>query len=463
MSDQNRPQDPNQPNVPPQVPSAGSPYGPPPGGYTSPGQQYGQPGQGGYQAPQQGFGQQPTGQGQPQYGQPGKGQTSYGQPGQDYGQPGQGQPQYGQQPSAGGYQAPGFAAGAASGGWGAPPPEQPKKSGSKIPLIIGGAVVLIIALVIGLMQLGRGNTPSGTGSPGSGASTTPASTGTGAASPTEAVQKYFDGLAAGDPEAIFALVRTDLPDRTFLTKEVLTAATQAAPITNVTINEGEITKYSGEVTADYTINDRTRTQKFNLSTRDGRWYLTTITARMYVKQLNPDLTGLTINGVAVPNDDSVDVFPGGYTLGTTSDTYALSEDSVVVESLSSPEGLYEIDTVLSKSGLNGFKSATKKLVSSCKKPGSLKNADCAINFRQPSGAKIKGSSIACTPSGTSSIDKMKPTVDATSQTARASISVKFSCKMQATNGTRYTGTSYMFSVYGTSSDSGSWTASAERP
>jgi len=323
-------------------------------------------------------------------------------------------------------------------------------------------VVLIVVLIIALMQLGRGTTPSGTGTPGTGGATSPASTGTGAGSPTEAVQKYFDGLAASNPDAIFNLVRSDLPDRTFLTKEVLTAATQAAPITNVKITEGEITKYSGEVSADYTINDRTRTQKFNLTTRDGRWYLMTITARMYVKQLNPTVTGLTLNGVAVPDEDSVDVFPGGYTLGTTSNTYALSEDSVIVESLSSPEDLYEIDTVLSKAGQDGFKSATKKLVNSCKKPGGLKNADCGINFRQPSGVKIRASSVACTPSGTSSIDKMKTSVDPTTLTSNGRIEVKFNCRMQATNGARYKGTSYLFSVYGTNSESG-WKASAERP
>ena len=47
-------------------------------------------------------------------------------------------------------------------------------------------------------------------------------------------------------------------------------------------------------------------------------------------------TGLTVNGVAVPGDaDSIDVFPGGYTLASTSKVYAFSEDKVVVESLTS--------------------------------------------------------------------------------------------------------------------------------
>jgi len=118
--------------------------------------------------------------------------------------------------------------------------------------------------------------------------------------------------------------------------------------------------------------------------------------------------------------------------------------------------------VLTKQGLDGFKAATKKLVASCTKPGSLQNDACNIHFRQPSGARIKGSSIICTPSGTASIDKMKATVDARDLTARSPLAVKFSCRMRATNGSAFKGTQYLFYVYGSKGSSG-WKASGERP
>lgn len=138
-----------------------------------------------------------------------------------------------------------------------------------MPLIIGGAVVLIVALVFGLMQLGRGGTPTTGGTPGGTdpSATATQGTGVGAGSATDAVQKYFDALAASDPDAIFALVRGDLPDRTFLTKEVMTAAVQANLITNLQVTELESSTYSAQVQASYTINDRTQTEKFYVSNR----------------------------------------------------------------------------------------------------------------------------------------------------------------------------------------------------
>ena len=129
-------------------------WGPPPGAYPGqqpaeqqpyPGQPYstqqgyaGQPGhgqgygqQGGYA--QQGYAQQ--GYAQPGYGQPGYGQPGYGQPG--YGQPGYGQPGYGRP----GYGQPGY-------GQGYPPlPDVDRaRRRSRLPLLIGGIVLALLAV-----------------------------------------------------------------------------------------------------------------------------------------------------------------------------------------------------------------------------------------------------------------------------------------------------------------------------
>ncbi|MFT3860086.1 hypothetical protein [Micropruina sp.] len=445
MTDPNRPQDPGQPNNP-QVPSAGSPYAAP-GSYPAPGQQpYGQPG----------FGEQPI-QGSPGYGP----QAGFGQ--QPAGQPGYGQPGYGQPTTP--IQAPGAGAGAPPpSGWGqAPvPPGQPAaKSGNKMPLLIGGAVILVIALIVGLMQMfNRQGTSAGT-TPSDGATASQGS-GVGAGTAMEVVQKYFDGLAASDPEAIFALTRGDLPDRTFLTKEVMTAASQSAPITDVQLTETKASTYSSEVSASYTISGRSQTQKFHVSSRDNAWYLTTITESLYVKSLSPADIGLTVNGVAVPDVDSIDVFPGGYTLGTTSKVFALSDDKIVVESLSSSSDIYDIKVGLSDASLKDFKAATTELVNSCKKPGSLTRDDCGIRFRQPTGDKAKISTIACKASGTNSINRLKPTLDTSDMTVSASLSISWTCTMSGSKG-KYRGYASLVRVYGTLSDDGTWTVSGEKP
>ncbi|MFT3971403.1 MAG: hypothetical protein QM695_14275 [Micropruina sp.] len=446
MTDSNRPNDPGPPEQNPQVPSAGSPYGPPGGGPSG----YGQPGQ----QPPGGYGQPPAyGYGQPSAPNPGQA------PAPGFTAPGFNQPVGGQP----GYQSPG-GPGAPAPGWGTPPPPpgQQAKPGNKIPLIIGGAVVVVIALVIGLMQLGRNSQTTGTPGTGSPSAQPSQGGGVGAGSAKETVQKYFDALAVSDPDAIFGLVRGDLPDRTLLTKEVMTAAVQANPITNLTLTELESTNYSTDVQADYTINGRTQTEKFYVSSRDGRWYLTKIAARVSVRSLSPADTGLTVNGVPVGDVEAIEVFPGGYTLGSTSDTFTFSKTKLVVESLSSSSSVYDIKVQLSDSALKSFRAATRSLVNSCKKPGSLKNARCSINFREPTGTKARPSTIACTPSGMNSIDRMKPTLDSTDMTVRGSLSVSFTCTMKGTNGRSYRGYESLVAVYGQKSGS-DWKVSGERP
>ncbi|MFT4296075.1 MAG: hypothetical protein QM582_11760, partial [Micropruina sp.] len=351
----------------------------------------------------------------------------------------------------------------APGGWTPAPPPGQKKSGNKMPLIIGGAAVVIIALVVGLMQLGNRNTGT-TGTPATATASPSAGQGGGVGSPgaVEAVQKYFDGLAAADPEAIFNLVRGDLPDRTFLTKEVLAAAVQANPITNLKLTELESSKYSAQVEAEYTINARTQRQKFYLSAQDNRWYLSDIAARLSVKSLSPTDTGLTVNGVPVGDVDAIEVFPGGYTLGSTSDTYTFSKTAVVVEGLSSSTDIYQIKVQLSDAALKDFRDATRKLVNSCKKPGSMKNDRCGIYFRQPSGDTIKNDTIACTPSGMNSIDRMKPTLDSSDMSVRGSLSISFKCTMKSKKSRSYRGFDALVAVYGQKAASG-WTVSAQRP
>ncbi len=134
-------------------------YGRPPqqGGHGQQGDQgqpqqpWGQPAQqGSYGQPMPGYGQQPEqgGWGQPpQQGSYGQATPGYGQPQQPWGQqPQQGSygrptPGYGQQPEQGGY---GQQAPYGQSPFGA----APAKRGSKLPLIIGGVVALVVVVVL---------------------------------------------------------------------------------------------------------------------------------------------------------------------------------------------------------------------------------------------------------------------------------------------------------------------------
>ena len=62
---------------------------------------------------------------------------------------------------------------------------------------------------------------------------------------------------------------------------------------------------------------------------------------------SPADTGLTVNGIAVGDVDAIEVFPGGYTLASTGDTYTFSKTKVVVEGLIASTNVYSIRVQLS--------------------------------------------------------------------------------------------------------------------
>lgn len=163
---------PGQPGQPEQ-PYGSQPYGQP--GQPASGQGYGQQSPG-YGQPQQGYGQQSPsyGQSQPAYGQPEQSPPGYDQTQPAYGQSqpgyGQSQPGYGQQQQGYGQQ-PGYSQqspyGAPPGGSGPYPGGQPPAK-SKLPIIIGAAVLAVALLVAGILifQRGRGDDPGPTTGPG---------------------------------------------------------------------------------------------------------------------------------------------------------------------------------------------------------------------------------------------------------------------------------------------------------
>ncbi|MFC0452093.1 DUF4333 domain-containing protein [Rhodococcus jostii] len=151
MSGPYGPNDPNGQWAQGQQPGQGNPdqtggqYGAPQYGQQPPAQPWGQPGPGQPQQPgQPQWGQHPQQPGQPQWGQqPQPGQLGQPGPGQWGQQPQPGQPQWGQQPGQ-------------PQQWGPAPGQQqwgqPPSSGkSKLPLIIGGVVALLVIVGIALV------------------------------------------------------------------------------------------------------------------------------------------------------------------------------------------------------------------------------------------------------------------------------------------------------------------------
>ena len=435
------------PQAGPQAPYGQAAYGPAgaPGPYgQAPQPPYGQA------APQPGYGHAAYGQapaGQPPYGQAPSGQPPYGQApyGQaPYGQGSPGQPPYGQPPAGATPYPQGFAA---------PPPAGPGGRGAgrgqRPGLVIGAGVAVTALAVAGIFAAGqlRGATPT----PGG---TTTAASEPAPASPGDAVRAYFDAIARGDSVTARGLLLDAPVDDRLLTDEAMRAAALAAPITDLTVTDPATPGgFSAEIDVAYSIGGRDVSKTMTVVKDGNLWRLATGTATARLATLRPDEIGLTINGVAVTSDN-VDLFPGGYTLGTTNPTFALSPKSFVVEGPSTPPDLYSAKVSLSSAALKGVQSAAKAAFAKCLSARhNLVDAKCGVNFLKPPGERVAKNAVSCTvKSGRASVDKAKFKLDSTDfDVATARITTRLSCIVRASDGDRYIGYRSLFEAMATRS------------
>lgn len=200
------------------------------------------------------------------------------------------------------------AAGQRPDGWGTPPvpPGRPEKS-SRTPLIVG------MTQLVNRTCICTGGTPVS-------ASPNPStSIDVGARSATGIVQKYFYGPAASGRRGDHRPgprqpARSHVPDQ------------GVAGLRS--------TKYSAEIQAD----SRSTGLRLQTSSSPARQCAVPDHHHGVAVREGPQSrhTGLTVNGVAVPaGPRSIDVFPGRHALGTTCESFAMSGDTVIVESLGS--------------------------------------------------------------------------------------------------------------------------------
>jgi hypothetical protein len=369
-------------------------------GQGQPGQ--GQPGQG---QPGQGQPGQP-GQGQPGFGGPGYGGPSYGQPG--YGQPGQ-QPGRPGQPGQGvpGQGAPGQGApGQGAPGQGAPgqppsgpygpygqpggpggPGQGPKKSSAK-PLIIVGAVVLVIILGVvgGLALVNRGQTaddpvsdPSSTEAP----STKKAS---------DAVKAYLDALAANNADQALAL-GTDTPaDKTFLTTAMLEASSKEGAITDVNVPEVD-DEYAYKVAASYKIGDQAVNEDFSVEKSGDDWKVRETYVDLNLSYARNRTLPMLINGTAVKTDKIL-LFPGTYTFTTGSKWVDYgTENKLFISGPTDYPSASGLKPTITEQGYNEVVKQGKAKLNACLKQAKLAPSGCPNRVRANSGQKVTESSV----------------------------------------------------------------------
>lgn len=391
---------PPQPGTPYGQPGPANPYGPPPGQQPP---TYGP-------VPQGPYGVQP---GQPNpYGPPPGQPNPYGPPGQPnpYA-PGQPNP-YGPNPY-----------GPAAAGFGRPGGVRKK---SKLPLVLVAAgVALLLVVGIAVAALTGRDKDSADDPVGSGASSAPQ-----ADLPSDAVRGYLQALADLDADRAVGYLEDDPADKTFLTKEVLTASAKTAAISDV--NVPEVTdKYAYKVASTYKLGDRSVTEDYNVSEVGGSWKLSRAVTEIDLSYLRDDTLTMLINGTAVVND-KISLFPGHYVFTTDNAYVSYGAKNTLTLTGPSDYDSPQLTPTLSADGKAAFVKATKKAFEKCLDEHKLRPKGCPNQIAEQKGQKFTESTVRWSVTNNpfknvrASIDSSDPT------TVSASFPVSYNFKGKAT-------------------------------
>jgi len=403
-------------------------------------------------------GQQPV-PGQPYGGQPYTGQQPM--PGQPYAtQPYPGQPYAAQQPYPGqqpyGPQGPVPPYGAAG-----QPPGKPKGKGALILGITGGVVVLA---VIASFLVPRNpvlpvtpQLPATTATVPSAPASVPASVPGATVTPVTqsdtaqaAVQGYLQAVSSGDSASAIAYAANPPMEQSLLTDELLAANQAVAPITDIAVTEGTGSDHQ-TVQAAYNLGGTPVSTTFEVTRVNGVWLLDAVAAPLPLDLSTIVGVDLTINGVQLLNINPT-VFPGRYTVATSSGWYKLSGGTVQVENATPSGGAPAATLALASSGVSAIRKAAQAKLNSCLKKNSLAPAGCGFGTYLPGNNKVRSSSINWrVVNGGTAMRKLTPSLDAP-DSAIAKVSVKTRVDCSSTNGRRWRGFSTVHYVYATLRD-----------
>lgn len=414
--------------------SDNNPYGGGPQGPYGPGQGPGGPQQGGVPQP----GPQQGGPG-PQQGAPGQGwgppaYPPQGQPGYPPQGPAQGQP-------GGGYAfgpfAPAGQPGQPYGPYGAPmqpgqpggPPAGPgPKRRSKLPIILGAALLALILLGVAVVALvGRTKatvTPPYSTQQQTDPAQSPSAPAGAATKASDAVNGYLQAVAAGKTAEATAYGVSEPTDKSLLNPKIVAESRRRAPITNISVPE-LADPYATTVPASYRVGKTQVNESFDVLKVGDSWKLSQTAARMDLIEAKSSLP-LLVNGVKI-NSNTAYALPGTYSFTSGHKYMNFGSKSVVtVKSPSDDPETYAIRPTISSSGRKAIVAATKKNFTSCLKKHSLSPKGCPFHLTD-GGYHIKKSSVRWKRTGSDPFKKPK----IYTYGAQASVTIKIKVSMKA--------------------------------
>jgi len=164
------------------------------------------------------------------------------------------------------------------------------------------------------------------------------------AAPDEPVQQFYQALVDGDAAAALALLDTKPASTTMLTNSVVAASQKQAPIKDITTTVESSSAEEATVAVSYTMGGKAVDQTVTVRKVDNVWKVVGGTATVDLTDIGTGSLPLALNGAvltapqppAEEEDDTkaepleVVLFPGSYTLTTTTRYVTLSDATFVV-------------------------------------------------------------------------------------------------------------------------------------
>jgi hypothetical protein len=326
------------------------------------------------------------------YGQPYPGAAAPGQQGQPYGGPQQPGPYPGGPPSYNAIPGAPYGPGPGTpGGPGGPGPYGPSAAGgagggkkSRLPLILVAAGVAFL-LVVGLTIAALRSSDDGSVATGP-ASTSSSEPPADAAKPTDAVRGFLEAVAASDGERAVSYLRTPPADLTFMSRPVLEASAEAAPLTEIDVPE-VTDEYISRVVARYKLGKQAVVEEFSVSETGGVWKITRGANEFDLSYQRDETLGLLINGVAV-DQDKVTLLPGTYAFTSNSKWVDYGDKATLTLTGPSDYTSPRLTPTLTKDAKAAFLKTTKAVLDKCLEQRKLAPKNCPNQTQARENQKI---------------------------------------------------------------------------
>ena len=251
-----------------------------------------------------------------------------------------------------------------------------------------------------------------------------------AKTPAAAVEGYLNALAQADAAGALAFSAQQPDDELFLTDAVLRDLVAEHPLTDIAVTASATKQAPVVVAATYTLGSTPVQAQFTVTKVGQNWRLAGGFIKLDVASLVAFGVPLTLNGIDFQLRETLELFPGVYTLASASPMLSLDNASFTIDYPESNPVFDQMKFALSSDGVSKIREAAQVKLDWCLGQLSLQPEGCGFGFAGANEGEVDETTISWTLEDSSEpLSKLKPALDGPSKTVAigfASVQVRLS-------------------------------------